>query len=433
MSEQDATLDKFSDEDTSEPNGGWKSVKLEDVAYKRSDNVDPNQVDLERHVGLEHIQPNTPTPDWEPVDGLSSTKRRFEAGDILFAKLRPNLEKSAQPGFEGISSTDIFPIVATDDINSKYLLYRLSSKPAYDHARRTSVGTRMPRTSWNLFSNYEFHLPPLEEQRNIATVLDIIDQAIEKTNSIRKQLLRVRKGVFQSVFTQGIGDTETKSVRLLSIDTEAPEHWEVVSVENVSTLVTDGAHLTPEKSESGYYLLGARNVQNGYVDLDDPDYVSEKEYRSLIEKCNPQPDDILMSCRGVGLGRVAVVPDGLECALLCSAALIKVEDSVHSEYAEKVLRHIDVQKQIKALQTQSAQPNLFQKEIASLEFPLPPIEEQKEIARLLSGYDEQIKFEEAYKNQLERLKQGLMQDLLSGEVRTHDKNIEIVDDVLQYG
>ena len=98
MSEE-VGLNEIQDESEDEQRQRWREVRLEDVSRKRSENVDPQEVDLDRHVGLEHIDPNTPYPEWEPVDGLSSTKRRFEAGDILFAKLRPNLEKSAQPRY----------------------------------------------------------------------------------------------------------------------------------------------------------------------------------------------------------------------------------------------------------------------------------------------------------------------------------------------
>ena len=63
----------------------------------------------------------------------------------------------------------------------------------------------------------------------------------------------------------------------------------------------------------------------------------------------------------------------------------------------------------------------------------PEIEEQRRIADALDSiHDEKIK-NQSYCDQLRQLKQGLMQDLLSGEVRTQDKDIDILDDVLQYG
>jgi len=431
MSEKDATLGEFVDESGSQSSREWRTVKLGEVVRKRSENVDPQEVRLDRHVGLEHIEPNTPRPDWESVDGLSSTKRRFQPGDILFAKLRPNLEKAAHPDFEGIASTDIFPIVAEDGVNTKYLLYRLSSKPAFDHARRTSAGTRMPRTSWNLFSNFEFDLPPLEEQRKIASVLYNIDQAIQKTDNYIDQVERLRTGLLQDVFSGGEGKA-TKSARLSAVDVEIPEHWEITTVGECSTQITDGAHLTPDRSDEGYLLLSARNVKDNHLYLSNVDYVPQDEYERLIEKCNPEPGDILISCSGT-VGRVCKVPKGLEFALVRSAALVKFDDRIIPEFGEKVLQYSGVQKQIKGYQTQSAQPNLFQGQIASLEIPLPRKKEQEKIASCIHDVDTIIEHEKQYKSQLQRLKQGLMQDLLSGEVRTHDKDIELVDDVLQHG
>ena len=432
MSEE-VTLDDFGEKSRDEQRQQWKSVRIEDIASKRSENVDPQEVDLERHVGLEHIEPNTPYPKWETLDDLSSTKRRFEAGDILFAKLRPNLEKSAQPDFEGVASTDIFPIVAEEGVNSKYLLYRLSSKSAYDHARRTSVGTRMPRTSWNLFSNFEFDLPPLNEQRKIATVLYTIDKAIQETDEIIEQTRRVKQGVSQDVFRAGVGGNETKDVYLSAIEAEMPENWEVKPIGEIAERVTDGAHLTPDRSEDGYLLLSARNVRNGFLDLSEVDYVPEEEYERLTNRCNPEPGDILMSCSGMGLGRPCVVPDGLEFALVRSAALIKLSDSVYPEFIEQAIQHSWAQRQIQAYLSRSAQPNIFQGQIASIELPIPPVGEQRQIANILKDFDEEIDKQTEYSNQLERLKQGLMQDLLSGTVRTTDTNIEVPKEITQHG
>jgi type I restriction enzyme S subunit len=430
MSEE-ATLEDFQDKSGGDQKQDWRKVKLGKVSWKRSENVDPQEVDIDRHVGLEHIESNNPSPSWEPINDLSSTKRRFNSGDILFAKLRPNLEKSAQPNFEGVSSTDIFPIVAEEGVNSKYLLYRLSSKPAFDYARRTSAGTRMPRTSWNLFSNFEFDLPSLVEQRKIATVLYTVERAIEKTRKIIERKERIRTGLLQDMFT-GVDPDSTKSVRLSAVDADIPEHWEVKTVDEVSTQITDGAHLTPDRSEEGYLLLSARNVKNGFLDLSDVDYVPEAEYERLIEKCNPQPGDILISCSGT-VGRVCEVPENLEFALVRSAALVKFDNSILPSYAEKVLQSIGVQKQIKGYQTQSAQPNLFQGQIASLEIPIPPAEEQRQIAKKLDDVSESISSEQQYKSQLIRLKRGLQQDLLSGKVRTTDTNIQVPNKISQHG
>jgi type I restriction enzyme S subunit len=83
--------------------------------------------------------------------------------------------------------------------------------------------------------------------------------------------------------------------------------------------------------------------------------------------------------------------------------------------------------------TGSAQPKLTQTNMEMLSVPKPPEEEQAEISSVLTSVSVHKNRSEQYKEKLQRLKQGLMQDLLSGEVRTHDKDIEPVDDVLQHG
>ena len=270
MSEE-VELDEFLDESEGEPEQEWRMVRLEEVAQKRSKNVDPQEVNLERHVGLEHIDPNTPYPKWDSVGGLSSTKRRFESGDILFAKLRPNLEKSAQPDFEGVASTDIFPIVGENGVNSKYLLYRLSSKPAYDYARRTSAGTRMPRTSWNLFSKFEFSLPPLEEQRKIATVLHNVDQAIQKTERIIQHHNKLKRILTQDLLNKGVVECDREVKRVGPKEVEIPEYWEVKKVSEISSIkngnrIVKGHNYADSKTE--YPFIRIVNIDSGTVSTD---------------------------------------------------------------------------------------------------------------------------------------------------------------------
>lgn len=64
---------------------------------------------------------------------------------------------------------------------------------------------------------------------------------------------------------------------------------------------------------------------------------------------------------------------------------------------------------------------------------LPPVDEQEQIIEILNKYYSYHSNQREYKIGLQRLKQSLMQDLLSGEVRTHDTDIEIVEDVLEHG
>lgn len=476
MSEE-TTLDEFtSSEPRNESGQEWESVKLEDVSGKRSENVDPEQVDLDRHIGLEHITPNTPSPEWESVDGLSSTKRRFEAGDVLFAKLRPNLEKSAQPDFEGVASTDIFPIISEQGINSKYLLYRLSSKPAYDHARRTSVGTRMPRTSWNLFSNFEFGLPPLEEQRKIATVLHNVDQAIQKTEELIEQIEMIRTGFVHDIFDDNnfIDITERTTAEKKRIESiletrrkvwaeaekerqqrrddyngevdeskysppldmaihrlpELPDVWTWVSLDTFIGYDIDYRGKTPPYSDSGIRVISSGNIQNGELVFENEKYVSKGTYNNWLDRGVPREGDLLVTTEAP-VGKTALYPEG---TYLPTRRIITFRTvGIKNRYLQAAIRHPYVQNYLTAQSGGSTVGRILKDHLLKTPIPLPPLKDQQQITDALKKFDQRIANESEYANHLQRLKQALMQDLLSGKVRTTDSTIAVPDEVRRHG
>lgn len=440
MSEE-VTLDEFAKRDESdEQKQKWKKVKLHEIAYKRTDNVDPQEIDLGQHIGLEHIEPNNPVPNWESLDDLSSTKRRFEAGDILFAKLRPNLEKSAQPDFDGVASTDIFPIVAEGNINSKWLLYRLSSKPAYDYARRTSAGTRMPRTSWNLFSNFDFALPPLPEQHKIATVLYTIDQAIEKSEEIEAQFERTQKGLIQDFLENGLNDRDT--VQTNSRLGEIPEHWEVVTINDILSdeeyAFTDGARYELSSaeihSEGDARAILLKEVGVGEFDDSKPKFATQEKYDNLTHRAI-YPGEVVIAKMADPVARACIVPDTYDQYLLGCADVVRVK--TNHEFEDHFLNYCmnshKLWSQAVSHLRGTGRSRINLENIAELQLPKPPLSEQKEIVEKLHNFDNRIQNESRYRNRLQRLKQGLMQDLLSGTVRTTDTNINVPDEVAQYG
>jgi len=454
MSEE-ATLDEFvgsadTEDEESEPEQpesrfwgqiptDWELVDGSDV-YEVNPNPKPDE-EPNAYIEMDALDTELPWPKYFGERNASEySGKTFTAGDTLFARITPCTEngKSALvPEMEtriGIGSTE-YAVLSPDAgrINPWFLYYIGKSHPVHNYAvSRMRGSTGRQRVPFSVFRReLDIALPSLEEQCKIATVLHNVDQAIQKTKEIIEQKEQILTGLMQDIFT-GVDADSTKSVRLSAVDTEIPEHWEVKTAGDVSTQITDGAHLTPDRSENGYLLLSARNVKNGYLDLSDVDYVPKEEYERLIEKCNPQPGDILISCSGT-VGRVCEVPEDLDFALVRSAALVKFDNSLLSSYAEKVLQSAGVQKQIKGYQTQSAQPNLFQGQIASLEIPIPTIEEQRDIAKKLDDVRDSINSDQRYQSQLKRLKQGLMQDLLSGTIRTTDTNIEVPDEIAQHG
>ena len=196
-----------------------------------------------------------------------------------------------------------------------------------------------------------------------------------------------------------------------------PKDWEIASLFEISRKITDGEHVTPIREKSGYFLLSARNVLNGRIDVSDVDFVGRDEFLRIRQRCNPEPGDLLISCSGT-IGRVTVVPKGFECVLVRSAALVKpIHEKVHSYFIQHWLQSERAQKQISNSVNQGAQPNLFLNHIERLTSPRPNILEQKAIAEALSDADALIESLDQLLAKKRQIKQGAMQELLTGKRR----------------
>jgi type I restriction enzyme S subunit len=175
-----------------------------------------------------------------------------------------------------------------------------------------------------------------------------------------------------------------KSKELPSVDVgemafELPQGWEWCYVSDISFKVTDGEHITPKRTTTGYYLLSARNVRDEGIVLDKVDYVPLEEFERIKKRCNPEKNDILISCSG-SVGRVAIVDKDNAYVMVRSVALLKpFHNYLYSYYLAHLLKSTLVQKQIIEKSKASAQSNLFLGKIKEIKIVLPPLNEQHRI------------------------------------------------------
>jgi type I restriction enzyme S subunit len=159
------------------------------------------------YVGLEHIESGSPfLLDTAQSSESSSTNNVFHAGDVLFGKLRPYLRKSLAAPFSGYCSTDILVLRPTSAVDSSFVAKLFQSAPVFAEAVATSIGTKMPRTSWAALRPLEVFCPPLAEQHRIAEILDTLDEAIRKTEQVIAKLQQMKQGLLHDLLTRGIDD-----------------------------------------------------------------------------------------------------------------------------------------------------------------------------------------------------------------------------------
>lgn len=214
---------------------------------------------------------------------------------------------------------------------------------------------------------------------NLATCGGLTQQDLENESSVGLASLAAH------VRAEQIAAGTLKKVKPLETESNnggfenLPANWTVSRVDELAIKVTDGEHATPKREETGHYLLSARNVRDGFIDVSNVDYVGKIEFDRIRKRCDPNEGDILLSCSG-SVGRVAIVDEDDKYAMVRSAALIKpCRTAIDSEYFSMALRSPRLQDQIELGSKKSAQANLFIEPIRKLVIPLPPIPEQKRI------------------------------------------------------
>jgi type I restriction enzyme S subunit len=169
----------------------WSKVKFGEVCTLVSENTKDAKSDgFEYLIGLEHIEPNNlHLRSWNTADMETTFTRIFRKGHVLFGRRRAYQRKVAYAKFDGICSGDIMVFQADTEILLPELLPFIVQSDGFFHcAVDTSAGSLSPRTKFNDLANYEFLLPPKEEQSRLAELLWAADDVVEREKEVKERL-----------------------------------------------------------------------------------------------------------------------------------------------------------------------------------------------------------------------------------------------------
>lgn len=242
----------------------WKTYKLGEFAGLKKVSIRPDRFNGEDYIGLEHITQGTFLLDGlGKAEDVESNKYKFSAGDILYGKIRPYFKKAYRPMFSGICSTDILVIqTKKPDIVSQGYLYQIIKTQFFtDKAVETSSGTKMPRADWNSLEQVEINIPPLPEQKAIASILSSLDDKIELNLQMNKTLEEMAMTLYKHWFVDFGPFQEGKFVE--SELGPIPEGWEVKRLDEVAKVNANSIKKTNEPSEISY--IDIASVNSGWV------------------------------------------------------------------------------------------------------------------------------------------------------------------------
>lgn len=392
----------------------WKVKKLKKVIKKRKGKR-PNKLFESKngenfipYLSVNYLRGND-VPEWCSKD--DDNKVEVKENEILMI-WDGSYSGNVFMGFNGALSSTMARLKCEDNINNKYLYYQLRNN--FKIFQSTTIGTSVPHVAGKIFENLNIPTPRKKEQEKIASILSSVDKSIEKTDEVIEETKELKKGLMQELLIKGIGHSEFKGTILGKI----PAKWDIKQLRDICNKVTDGTHDTPKEVNDGYPFITAKNITNGKLDFEDCGYVSEKDHKKIISRSKPEKGDILFTHIGT-IGQVVEVNVDFEFSIK-NVALFKPDNElIISKYFKYSLQSNIVQGFIKRILQGGVQQYLGLTTLRGFNIPVPPLQEQKKIASILSSVDAKIKKEKEYKAKLERLKKGLMQKLLTGEIRVN--------------
>lgn len=320
---------------------------------------------------------------------------------------------------ELVTNQTFIGIFPDSKINNEFLYYYLLTQK--NNLIKIGSGSTILYISRKKFEQFPIILPSIDEQQKIVSILSNIDNFIEKYESIIKTTKRLKKGIMQKVFTKGIGHKKFKKVKwLFGKKIEIPNEWELKSLEKLVESYRNGIYKSDKFYGKGIPNIRMFNIQQGKINKNNVVLLDvteeEAKYYDLI------PSDILINRVNSDylVGKSGIVPKNFGPATFESKNIrVRVNKTLCDPeflnyYFNSYLYFLQI---LSFIKTAVAQVTINQDDLNRLFVPVPLLEEQHKIASILNQIDSNIADLESKKTNLQIIKKGLMQKLLTGQIR----------------
>jgi type I restriction enzyme S subunit len=198
-----------------------------------------------------------------------------------------------------------------------------------------------------------------------------------------------------------------------------PVEWEVKKLKEITLRVQDGTHFSPQEIGNGSFkYITSKNIRPGYLKLDTVEYISLEEHQKIYSRCDTKLGDILLTKDGASTGAACLNTLDEEVSLLSSVAFIRADpNKAENKFLYQFICSPRGQNTITSSMAGQAITRITLTKLRNFDIPLPPLPQQQKIAKILATWDQAIQTQTQLINAKKELKRGLMQRLLTGEVR----------------
>ncbi len=353
--------------------------------------------------------------DWNICDHISeeryveSMEIALENGDTILTKdgsIGNPAFVDNLPGRATINSTMLL-VRADGRFIPKFVFFQFQSKNFNRLVREKLSGSSIPHIFQRDMVSFNIPLPPLPEQQKIAEILTTVDDKISSIEERIQQTEQLKKGLMEKLLTEGIGHTEFKDTEIGRI----PKSWDVLLIKDFADVKTGN---TPPTKH-------IENYGNKYPWITPSDISITKNINISVRQLSEKgfsisrklpADTVLITCIA-SIGKNAILRAKGACNQQINGILPSKNhnsDFIYYWFENNIPMMLK-------LVGQTAVPIINKGTFEKIPIALPPLQEQKQIADILSAVDDKLDILRSKKANYETLKKGLMEQLLTGKIR----------------
>jgi type I restriction enzyme, S subunit len=287
-------------------------------------------------------------------------------------------------------------VLKTNSLNdTKYLYYFLTS-------------LKIPDTGYNRHFKYlksaKIPLPPLEEQKKIAAILDAVDALRQKDKALIAKYDELTQALFSDMFGDSINNQK---------------NWETVKFGSIFKSIRYGTSTPPVYQSDGIPFIRATNVKGGTVEIKGITYISEVE-AAKIKKCKLKEGDLIIVRSGANTGDCCRIPKHYANSYGGFDLIIDIDDP-YSVFYNFLLNSQSGKKTLDPLTRRAGQPHLNSKQISELYVIKPPTHLQSDFAKRANLIEHQKSVAQKSLEKSEQLFNSLLQKAFKGELTLKDQ------------
>jgi restriction endonuclease S subunit len=346
---------------------GWTKIRFDEFAERVNETIMPAESGFNRFIGPEHIDRLDLTiRRWDEDRNLTGKKLIVRKGDIIIAKRRWYLRRVGIAPFDALCSAHTFivrPKVGV--IHPDFLRYFLLSDQFFKKALAISVGSLSPTINWGTLKSTTFLLPPIKQQEKMSEIFSAMSTVLD-------------------CHLSALSNAEITFQKICNISFRNGSITEKLG--NLAILIKDGFHNVPPRSDEGYPVIGAGDIDGHHITIQqDCRRCSVADFEAYHKSNKPEEGDLLLGIVA-SIGNPTILTKNVgEIALQRSVAYIRIPDEEIKQLVRYYFFSDYGRRELLSYRKQTAQAGVYLVDLAKVAINLPPPAIRKQ---LLSAFIE---------------------------------------------